>query len=205
MKNSLLKAAKMLRYVMIAAFLSLSLASCEKEDPCEQNCVNGYCSDGDCICNTDYSGKWCATYVGYSGGGSSSSGSSSGYGSSSGGSSSGYGSSSSGGSSSGYGSSSGSSSSGSSSGSSSSGGSSTYTLTFWSDFHGSPINVYISGSYAGTITEIYSSAPSCGASGCVTQTYSAPTSVSYTAEDGDYTWNGTATVSGACNRMNLTR
>ncbi|WP_276135190.1 hypothetical protein [Polluticoccus soli] len=168
----------------IAVLTSLvAFQSCEKKDPCGESCVNGYCADGDCVCQTGYSGKWCATYVG--GGSSSSSGGST---SSSGGSSSGSSTSSSG---------------GSSSSSSSSSGGSSYKLTFWSDFQGNPISVYVDGSYAGQITQYYSSTPSCGATGCVTKTYTSPRTVSYSAEDGTQTWNSSVTVSASCNTMCL--
>lgn len=189
MKNKLTTWAKGLFVAAAVTLAAISLQSCEKKDPCNDSCINGYCADGDCVCKTGYTGKWCATYTG--GGSSSSSGGSSSSGSSS-----------SGGSSSGS-SSSGSSSSGSSSSGSSSGGSS-YTLTFWSNFQGTPISVYIGGSYAGSITQYYSSTPSCGATGCVTKEYSGPTSVSYTAEDDDHNWDGTVSVTAGCNKMCLT-
>jgi hypothetical protein len=76
---------------------------------------------------------------------------------------------------------------------------------FWSNFQGSPISVYIGGNYAGQITNYYSSStPSCGASGCVTKTYSGPTSLSYTAEDDTHDWSGTLSVTAGCNKMCLT-
>ena len=188
LQSTLFKNIKMLALSAGILMAATSLTSCSKSDQCNDSCINGSCSDGDCVCSTGYTGKWCATYIGS--GSSSSSGGSSSSGSSSSGSSS-----------------SGSSSSGSSSsGSSSSGGTSSYKLTFWSDFSGSPISIYVGGSYAGQITSYYGSAPSCGASGCVTKTYSSPQSiVAYNAEDGEHTWKGNATANVGCTTWNLTR
>ena len=177
MKNSfssLLKCALLLAIVAVSTF---ALESCSKKDQCGDSCVNGYCADGDCVCQTGYTGKWCATYAGSSSTGSSSTGSSS----------------------------TGSSSTGSSSTGSSSSGPTSYTVTFWSNFSGSPISVYIGGSYAGSITKYFSSStPSCGETGCVSKTYSSPTTISYTAEDDDHNWSGSVSVTAACNKMCLT-
>lgn len=35
------------------------IVQCKKEDACADNCVNGYCSEGDCVCDFGYRGKWC--------------------------------------------------------------------------------------------------------------------------------------------------
>lgn len=192
MKNSfssLLKCALLLAIVAVSTF---ALESCSKKDQCGDSCVNGYCADGDCVCQTGYTGKWCATYAGSSSNGSSSTGSSSTGSSSTGSSSTGS-------------SSTGSSSTGSSSTGSSSSGPTSYTVTFWSNFSGSPISVYIGGSYAGSITKYFSSStPSCGETGCVSKTYSSPTTISYTAEDDDHNWSGSVSVTAACNKMCLT-
>ena len=72
-------------------------------------------------------------------------------------------------------------------------------VVFWSDFQGAPINVYMDGSFKGTITAISQTTPECGSSGNVTVTLS-PGTYSYYAEDGTYEWSGrTFTVkSGQC-------
>ncbi|WP_276135159.1 hypothetical protein [Polluticoccus soli] len=180
MKNKLSTLVKGVLVVASMMLATYSLQSCSKKDQCNDSCINGYCADGDCVCQTGYTGKWCATYKGSSS--SSSSSTSSGpdpdpYPSPS------------------------SSSTSSSSSSSSSGGG---TAMFWSNFQGSPISVYINGSYAGQITQYYSSSPSCGATGCVTKQYSSTTTLSYTAEDDDHSWDGTLSVTSGCNKMCLT-
>lgn len=83
------------------------------------------------------------------------------------------------------------------------GGGNTYSVTFWSDFQGSPIAVYVNGSYDGSITKIFSSPPSCGTGGCVTVKFSTTGTFSYTATDGDYTWSGSSTVSSSCKTILL--
>lgn len=45
---------------MILSILLLFAVSCNKKNVCEDNCQNGYCSDGDCVCDSGYGGKWCA-------------------------------------------------------------------------------------------------------------------------------------------------
>lgn len=83
------------------------------------------------------------------------------------------------------------------------GGSGKGSVMFWSDFPGSPIAVYISGSYKGQITKYHSSAPSCGTAGAVTIELSAG-SYSFSAEDDSGTWSGTITISsGNCLRYRL--
>lgn len=80
---------------------------------------------------------------------------------------------------------------------------STYTLTVWSNFSGSPISVYINGIYRGEITRYYSSSPGCEASGCVTVYFSTSGSYTLTASDGDHNWNASGYVSNSCTTMNL--
>ena len=78
-------------------------------------------------------------------------------------------------------------------------------LTFWTDKTGfGDIRIYYNDNYAGTITRAYSSAPSCGATGCVTvlvvgqnNTWSAE------AEDGS-TWSSSkATLTSKCTTQKL--
>ena len=41
-------------------------------------------------------------------------------------------------------------------------------FTFWSNFDGPPIDIFVNNSYYGSINEFYSSNPGCEADGCVT-------------------------------------
>lgn len=50
--------------MLLLSGLLLSTPACKKEDPCADNCVNGHCVDGDCVCNEGYEGAWCGTYSG---------------------------------------------------------------------------------------------------------------------------------------------
>lgn len=85
------------------------------------------------------------------------------------------------------------------------GGTSSTKLTFWSDFSGDPITVYVNGSYKGQITSYYTSTPSCNASGCVTVSFTGTGYISYSASDGNYTWDDSNFyVSSGCNLLNLT-
>jgi len=84
-------------------------------------------------------------------------------------------------------------------------GSSSKKVTFWSDFQGSPISVYVNGSYSGQISSIYNSSPGCSASGCVTKTLTSSTTISYTANDGTNNWSGSKTLNNSCTTINLTR
>lgn len=217
---------------LLITVVTLTFVSCDINRKCDDLCDNGYCSDGDCVCDYGYSGEWCETYTPPS---SSSGGSSSG-GSSSGGSSSGSG---------GlclntcqyaydgecddggpgaafslcdygtdcadcgirYGSSS---SSGGSS-SSSSGGSSTGQLMVWNSNSqpcpagaGNTIAVYVNGSYYGGLSTYYTSAPSCGASGTVTLTLN-PGSYTVTGSCGTTTWGPTyvTVTAGSCYSLQL--
>jgi hypothetical protein len=81
--------------------------------------------------------------------------------------------------------------------------STTKTLTFWSNFQGSPIEVTVNGVYKGQVTSVLSSAPSCGASGCVSVNFSSSGNVSYTATDGTYNWSGTTNISSTCTTLLL--
>lgn len=81
------------------------------------------------------------------------------------------------------------------------GGATTGDFLFWSNFSGAPITVTLDGAYIGTITSYYSTAPSCGTSGCVTVTKPAGT-YTVTGTDGTTQWSGTATISlGVCTRV----
>ena len=211
-----------LKSVLMLLMMTLAFASCDINRKCDDQCGNGYCVEGDCVCNTGWSGEWCNTALSTS---------SSGGGTSSGGTSSGGTSSSSG---------SGalctntcpyandgecddggpgatydicdlgtdcadcgvrytSSSSGGTSSTSSSGGSSSGQLMVWNSNPspcpagaGSTISVYIDGSYAGGLSSYYNSTPSCGASGAVTQTLSVGSHIVY-GECGGTTW-GPSTI-----------
>lgn len=84
------------------------------------------------------------------------------------------------------------------------------SFMFWSNFDGPPINIYIEGSFNGTITTFYEESPACDASGCVT----------FDMEQGTYTfeateqsnnnntpreWSGTITIRpNACSKLGLT-
>jgi hypothetical protein len=81
------------------------------------------------------------------------------------------------------------------------GGSNYGTLMFWSNQYGDVINVNVTG-YSGSITSYYSSAPSCGSSGCYSIDLSYG-SYSYSASDGTHNWNGSVTVSASCNTVLL--
>ncbi len=78
-----------------------------------------------------------------------------------------------------------------------------YTLTFWSDFQGAPISVYVNGDYEGQITKVYSTSPGCSATGCVSVTFLSKGSYSFTATDGTHDWQGSGTISATCHTMNL--
>ncbi|SCY93364.1 hypothetical protein [Flavobacterium caeni] len=65
------------------------------------------------------------------------------------------------------------------------------------------IDIYVNGSFRGTITNTYSGAPSCGAGGCVTVTISGTGNTWY-ATAGNHTWNSSAlTLTSACTTMQL--
>ena len=89
-------------------------------------------------------------------------------------------------------------------------GSCTYkgSVTFWNltTSELGEVDVYIGGVPQGTITEDNPSAPSCGASGCVTYT-AAPGTYSYTAVEtgeGTGTWSGSVTITSAgCTTIKL--
>jgi hypothetical protein len=82
-------------------------------------------------------------------------------------------------------------------------GGTTRTLTFWSNFNGSPISVTVNSVYRGQISSYYSTSPSCNASGCVSIPFSTTGSYSYSATDGTYNWSGSGTISSTCNTMLL--
>ena len=213
---------------LVVLALSTFFVSCDQNRTCRKECENGYCDDGDCVCFSGYSGQWCATS---SSGGSSSGGSSSGGSSSGGGICTNtcqyandgvcddggpgstynvctygtdcndcgirYGTSSSGGSSSGS--------------SSSSGGGTTGQLMVYNTNSqpcppgaGSTISVYIDGVYAGGLSSYFTSTPSCGASGAITQTLSIGTH-SVSGVCGSYTWGpgNINVVAGGCSKYEL--
>lgn len=84
-------------------------------------------------------------------------------------------------------------------------------VVFWSDFDGPVIDVYVDDVYKGSITSLYYSAPSCGASGCVTVTLPVGTYYNWDAEEDAYpwrTWNSSHSTSfditsGGCYTMRL--
>lgn len=48
---------------LVLTVLAVSpLASCN-EKKCDDECQNGHCDDGQCVCDDGYSGKWCETYT----------------------------------------------------------------------------------------------------------------------------------------------
>lgn len=57
MKNRIATAA----VGFFAAALILIVPACKKEDPCADNCVHGFCADGDCVCDDGFTGQWCST------------------------------------------------------------------------------------------------------------------------------------------------
>ena len=86
--------------------------------------------------------------------------------------------------------------------------------TFWADASritasGNGIYVYVDGSYVGTITTGYSSAPSCGATGAVTQYLPSGTHTWYAeSATGSYVWGSASnprvsTVTASCTRLQL--
>lgn len=86
------------------------------------------------------------------------------------------------------------------------GGSGEGNIIFWisSDMGCGNINVTLQGQGSGSISSYYSSSPNCGASGCANFTV-APGTYSFTASCGDYSWDGSITVSeDQCYKMQLT-
>ena len=76
---------------------------------------------------------------------------------------------------------------------------------FWTakDFGCGKITVYVDNGYAGTISSYYQSKPDCGASGCVTITKD-PGTYGFTAQCGNYTWNGSISIyENGCSSMQL--
>ena len=78
-------------------------------------------------------------------------------------------------------------------------------ITFWlqSDLGCGPISVTLHNQGSGTITDYYSSSPSCGASGCANFTVP-PGTYSFSASCDGHTWDSTVTVSAnQCFKMQL--
>lgn len=182
------------RSIFMGLMLLFLYSGCDKNRYCDDNCHNGDCIEGDCVCDQGYEGHWCEDNVG-SGGGSGGGG---------GGSSSGY------------------VCSNSSCSYVSSGadyateadcenncGNSTGQLMIWRSYcccsPGSTIEVYVNGSYVGGLDTYFSSAPSCGASNVITKTYPPGTySISGECESGSPTWSGSMdVVAGACSKFEL--
>ncbi|WP_026703807.1 hypothetical protein [Flavobacterium soli] len=86
------------------------------------------------------------------------------------------------------------------------GGSGEENIMFWigSDLGFGSISVTLEGQGSGSITSYYGSSPDCGASGCANFTV-APGTYSFSASCGDYTWDGSITVTeNQCSKMQLT-
>lgn len=79
------------------------------------------------------------------------------------------------------------------------------TVTFWTDQKGfGEIKIYYNGSYAGTITRYYSSAPTCGAAGCVSvSVYGTDNTWSAKAEDGSEWTSSKVTLTSSCTTIRL--
>lgn len=75
-----------------------------------------------------------------------------------------------------------------------------YTITFWTDATTvGDISVWVDDVYKGEITRRYTSQPSCNSDGCVSITYSSPTTIRYRAESTNGTkWNNTINVTNQC-------
>lgn len=85
------------------------------------------------------------------------------------------------------------------------GGTNTPTqVVFWtrSTQYGT-ISVYLNNGYIGTITKAYSSAPSCGTSGCVTATITATNNTWYARNSAGRQWTGTYTLKPGCTTLVL--
>ena len=70
---------------------------------------------------------------------------------------------------------------------------------FWSNFDGPPIDVFVDGSFNGTITTFYSETPDCESNGCVTITLPLGSYDFYAAEQSNGNnqprdWEGTFSV-----------
>ncbi len=80
---------------------------------------------------------------------------------------------------------------------------------FWSNFDGPPIDIFIEGSRAGTISTFYNETPSCGATGCVTVDLEPGTYEFLAVEQagagiGPREWEGTFTIRpNACGKLGL--
>lgn len=86
------------------------------------------------------------------------------------------------------------------------GGSGNGNIIFWinSDMGCGNINVTLQGQGSSSISNFYASSPNCGASGCANFTV-APGTYNFTANCGDYSWDGSVTVSeDQCYKMQLT-
>ena len=81
--------------------------------------------------------------------------------------------------------------------------------TFWSNFDGPPIDIYVNNNYYGSISTFYSSNPGCEADGCVTVTLN-PGMYNFEAIEqanmngSPREWSGTIEIkSGACGTLGL--
>ncbi len=86
------------------------------------------------------------------------------------------------------------------------GGSGEGNIMFWigSDLGCGSISVTLQSEGSGSITSYYGSSPDCGASGCANFTV-APGTYSFSASCGDYTWDGSITVTeDQCSKMQFT-
>ncbi|MEX0812079.1 MAG: hypothetical protein WD048_07660 [Chitinophagales bacterium] len=55
---------KQMYFLPLLILFAFALSNCNKNTPCEDNCQNGYCSDGDCVCDSGFGGKWCVDNIG---------------------------------------------------------------------------------------------------------------------------------------------
>ena len=84
------------------------------------------------------------------------------------------------------------------------------SFMFWSNFDGPPIDIYVEGSFNGTITAFYEEAPACEASGCVTfdmepGTYAFEAMEQSNNNNNPREWSGTITIrANACTKLGLT-
>lgn len=79
------------------------------------------------------------------------------------------------------------------------------TITLWTNqtFHGE-IRIYYNNAYVGSITKAYSSAPSCGAPGCVTITVKGTNNTFYgVGDDGAKWYSDKRSLSNGCTRIRL--
>ena len=78
-------------------------------------------------------------------------------------------------------------------------------VVFWTNQERQgPIKVYVNGQYKGKITRSYSSAPKCGAAGCVTVTISGKNNKWYgVASDGTRWYSSSTTLIQGCNAIRL--